>query len=93
MVWGCIGQVGWDAVVSSRTMGIVITLGAAAVINLVPSVVIVWAFRKILSYTCSFISNMVWGCLEQIGQAAEDNVGTRAMVTVLSVAGATDFVI
>ena len=36
---------------------------------------------------------MVWGCLEQIGQAAEGNVGARAVVTVLSVAGATDFVI
>ena len=79
--------------VPSKTMGITITLRAAAAINMVPCVATVWALWKILNYASSFISNMVWGCLEQIGQAAEDNVGARAMITVLSVAGATDFVI
>ena len=93
MVWGYIGQVGWAGVVPSRAMGIIITLRAAAAINMVPCGATVWALWKILNLASSFISNMVWGCLEQIGQAAGDNVGARAVVTVLSVAGATGFVI
>ena len=66
------------------TIGIIITLGAAAVINFVHPVATA-CFWKIL-----FNRKVVWGCLELV---AGDNVGARAVVTVLSVVGATGFVI